>query len=278
MAELSELLDNVYKGLSDKIKELYDNKLDEHIRNISSDLSEYYTKDYGMIYINSIYLTSAKDYIYKIDKSRYIIHYFQIYKTSHSYAPNPSPHMFIFDNYGDCINIICYNNSQISPHYINPGKLSKYVLPNILIDLIKTFDSFQLHDKHKILQQIKLIAEDYYKTLTKLKYSPNKEYKDMETQTDEINETKLNPEFKAIIDNNTLTLLYYNLDELNLCDYLPKLTKQINKDGRLFEQIKELQLEIEKYKKQIESNKKDNDIINKKYTDMQTKMKSLLGI
>jgi hypothetical protein len=49
-------------------------------------------------------------------------------------------------------------------------------------------------------------------------------------------------------------------------------------DSVLFEQIKELQLEIEKYKKQIESNKKENEIITKKYNDMQTKMKSLLGI
>jgi flagellar biosynthesis chaperone FliJ len=49
-------------------------------------------------------------------------------------------------------------------------------------------------------------------------------------------------------------------------------------DGIMFEQIKELQLEIEKHKKQIENNKKENEQITKKYNDMQTKMKSLLGI
>jgi hypothetical protein len=49
-------------------------------------------------------------------------------------------------------------------------------------------------------------------------------------------------------------------------------------DSVLFEQIKELQGEIEKYKKQIEDNKKENELISKKYNDMQSKMKSLLGV
>ncbi len=49
-------------------------------------------------------------------------------------------------------------------------------------------------------------------------------------------------------------------------------------DSVLFEQIKELQGEIEKYKKQIESINKENEGITKKYNDMQNKMKSLLGI
>uniref|UniRef100_A0A6C0HUX6 Uncharacterized protein n=1 Tax=viral metagenome TaxID=1070528 RepID=A0A6C0HUX6_9ZZZZ len=49
-------------------------------------------------------------------------------------------------------------------------------------------------------------------------------------------------------------------------------------DSVLFEQIKELQGEIEKYKKHIEDNKKENELISKKYNDMQSKMKSLLGV
>ena len=57
-----------------------------------------------------------------------------------------------------------------------------------------------------------------------------------------------------------------------------EITTNSSYDSIMFEQIKELQLEIEKYKKQIENNKKENEQITKKYNDLQTKMKSLLGI
>ena len=56
-----------------------------------------------------------------------------------------------------------------------------------------------------------------------------------------------------------------------------EITTNSSYDNVLYAQIKELQLDIEKYKKQIDDNKKDNDKITKKYNDMQNKMKLLVS-
>ncbi len=59
-----------------------------------------------------------------------------------------------------------------------------------------------------------------------------------ETQTelmDEIlPEPKVSNDYKYNIKNNVLTIFYYNHDELNLCDFLPLVKKdiEINKDGK----------------------------------------------
>ena len=80
MAELTDLLKHVQTELSDKIKQIYEKKLEEHIQNISYNLSDSYTKDYGKIDIYKVeydkeYLIKAQTQMSIIDKSRYIIHY-----------------------------------------------------------------------------------------------------------------------------------------------------------------------------------------------------------
>ena len=247
MAELTDLLKHVQTELSDKIKQIYDKKLEEHTENISCKLSDAYTKDYGKIDIYKIkydneYLIKTQNAMSIIDKSRYIIHYLQVSGVGFSNRSQPTPYMLIFDNYGDYM-YIKYLEPNNTSYSINPSyytSLSKFILPNKLIDAIQSFNYLQLgsadlHDGHKyysnITARIKIIAEDYYKRLTIQKHLENttskKEYKSIETQTETFND-----DIKVIIENNVLTIFYYNNDELNLCDYLPKLTKDIEKDGR----------------------------------------------
>ena len=97
--------------------------------------------------------------------------------------------------------------------------------------------------KQSPLAQIKLLAEDYYNRfmIDKPLIDENKKLmeenetikKTLIKSTNEVGcQTELiNNDIKSVIENNVLTIFYYNHDELNLCDYLPKLTKDIEKDG-----------------------------------------------
>lgn len=272
MAELTDLLKHVEKELTGKIKEIYDKKLEEHIQNISSNLSDCYTPEYGKL-DSSKYtwkeieneLNKIQIFLNKISKDRYIIHWYYI-DTRRDYNSSSTRIYYVIDNYGDYIDFTKqYNNSSYNfePVHISGGYTpSKYILPNILIDLIKHFSNgltesctenwmyynseYELRNIKKIspLQQIKIIAEDYYKRLTVNKNTPKKEfteidcqtdtikeYKTVETQTEPIYENQYNKQI--IIKENKLTIINYNDAELNLCDYLPKLTKDIEKDGRI---------------------------------------------
>jgi hypothetical protein len=259
MTELNTLLNDVHTNLETKIKELYETKLKEHMENISFKLSDAYTKDYGKIDIykvkyDSEYLIKAQNKMSTIDKSRYIIHYLQVSSGGFINRSSPTPHMLIFDNYGDYM-YFQYLQPNNTSYTINPSYYtsSKFILPNKLIDSIKSFNNLQLwceelHNSHKyystIVERIKIIAEDYYnrfmidkplveenKKLTEeneiLKKSLIKSTNEISTQTETIND-----DIKVVIENNVLTIFYYNQDELNLCDYLPKLKKDIEKDGR----------------------------------------------
>lgn len=283
MAELTDLLKSVETELTCKIKEIYDKKFEEHIENISSNLSDCYTKDYGKVNKmenkhNSEFthtINKAIEYINKIEINRYVIHYMGYNSTNalgYSYRSESHYticHILIIDNYGDCI-LFSYKQNTSIPYeaikYADINKLSKYLLPNNIIDFIKQlkciFTTPMIDEENIyliILQHIKLIAEDYYKRL-KIKNNYNietttietqteikKEYKSVETQTELIQKSNLeyiresNPETdksimnncQSIIKDNTLTIINYNEPELNLCDFLPKLTKDIEKDGRI---------------------------------------------
>ncbi len=254
MAELNTLLNDVHTNLESKIKELYEKKLKEHMENISFKLSDAYTKDYGKIDINKVqcytdYLIKAQNKMSTIDKSRYIIHYVQVSGVNRINQSSPTtPYLLIFDNYGDYMYFQYFQSN--TAYTINP---SKFILPNKLIDSIKSFRNLEigsidyLHHAHiyysTIVEKIKIIAEDYYnrfmidkplveenKKLTEenesLKKSLIKSTNEISCQTESIND-----DIKVIIENNVLTIFYYNQDELNLCDYLPKLTKDIEIDG-----------------------------------------------
>jgi hypothetical protein len=278
MAELTDLLKSVETELTAKIKEIYDKKLEEHIENISSNLSDCYTKDYGKL-DSSKYtwkeiereLNKIQIFLNKISKDRYIIHWYFIDKEEKSgmYVSSTRKY-YVVDNFGDYIEFTKQSPSiyNFEPVHISGGYTpSKYILPNILIDLIKkmsnglttpSIDNWMYYNcenrnikKISPLEQIKIIAEDYYKRLAiKKNYNIEtttietqteikKEYKSIETQTDILFES--NPETdksimnncQSIIKGNTLTIINYNEPELNLCDFLPKLTKDIVKDGRI---------------------------------------------
>jgi formate dehydrogenase maturation protein FdhE len=71
----------------------------------------------------------------------------------------------VIDNYGDFIMIPNENNT---PYKYN--SISKYILPNILIDTIKNFSSgVRLSNYINFLQQIQIISKDYYNRFTKYK-------------------------------------------------------------------------------------------------------------
>jgi hypothetical protein len=274
MAELTDLLKSVEKELTGKIKEIYEKKLEEHIENISSNLSDCYTKDYGKLDINesvvsngiSIELKNIQKFLSEINKGRYIIHwtYFDKEQTGGGMYRNYTRNYYVFDNFGDFITFTKNQSETFTPVHISGGyTASKYILPDILIDLIKklpcidwiyAYNSGLKKTNLTALQQIKLIAEDYYKRLAiKKNYNietqteTKKEYKSIETQTELIQES--NPEYiresnpetdkstmnncQSIIKGNTLTIINYNEPELNLCDYLPKLKKDFEKNGRI---------------------------------------------
>jgi hypothetical protein len=284
MAELTDLLKSVETELTGKIKEIYDKKLEEHIENISSNLSECYTKDYGKLDSNKYTwkeidceLNKIQIFLNKISKNRYIIHWYYNDITEYS-SRSSTRKYYVFDNFGDYIEFTKKFTSSYNfePVHISGGYTpSKYILPNILIDLIKKnssglttpcIDNWMYYDRERRdikkispLQQIKIIAEDYYNRLSVKKYledtTPKKEFIEIETQTDttheiiheiiqesiqeSIQETKPEPDkylinnHQLIIKGNSLTIINYNKPELNLCDFLPKLTKDIEKEGRI---------------------------------------------
>ncbi len=291
MAELNTLLNDVHTNLEVKIKELYESKLKEHMENISCRLSNAYTKDYGKLDIDKLHHKEIVCELKTIEqflktKNRYIIHF--IYNTNQH-----SRIYYIFDNYGNYLSYKKnYNNygnyeKKYEPSYCQ--LLHKYVLPNILIDLIKTFNNTNIQsdydnliydipviqggwcyynyinpynntNKTSLLKQIKLIAEDYYNRFmidkpfidenkklieenntlieeNKKLVEENQALKSLTKSTSEIEtqtESFINNDYKYDIKNNVLTIFYYNHDELNLCDFLPLIKKdiEINKDGK----------------------------------------------
>jgi hypothetical protein len=261
MAELNTLLNDVHTNLETKIKELYEKKLKEHMENISLKLSDAYTKDYGQLYFNSKQPTYEEQLLYKlslhmkqINSNIYIVHKIKLTFTQNNQRYGYS--IIIFDNYGN--NVVFMNldyNKNPLDYNIFPlynTKKHNFICPDILINLIKSLeDNYHLvgecYQYEKLfgnfLKQIQLLAEDYYnrfmidKPLVEenkklieendsLKKSLIKSTNEIGTQTEIIND------IKVVIENNVLTIFYYNQDELNLCDFLPKLTKDIEKDGR----------------------------------------------
>ncbi len=130
-------------------------------------------------------------------------------------------------------------------------------------------------EKQTIISKLSLQFEEIEKLKKELA-----EFRKLEKQS--------NDNIDAIKKENTIyTSQIKEKDSLiqTLKDKITELLKPVDNintnssyDSVLFEQIKELQSEIQKYKKQIEDNKKENELITKKYNDLQNKMKSLLGI
>ena len=112
--------------------------------------------------------------------------------------------------------------------------------PNITLDFIKKhsdkdWDWISIYFNKKLKNEFFIKNKNTVEIQTEMK----KEYKSIETQTEIMPEA--NPEtdkltinnHQSIIKGNSLTIINYNQPELNLCDFLPKLTKDIEKDGRI---------------------------------------------
>jgi len=221
MAEVIKYMDDIIKQFNDKIKEIYDKKLEEHQNNISYNLSDGYEKDYGLI---------KTEFDMYITKNRYAIH-----KIEFSDRSNIS--MFIFDNYGD---YYTHQNGHKTLEYIACGEIH-YILPNILIDMIKGFEivypsypRFADTSPNKsilclvyknFLKNIKKIAEDYYNRFTRYKslYEPGK-------------------------------LINYN----ELLEQNEKLKKDIQEKDKLFEQNEKLNKDILEKDELLKQNEKLN--------------------
>jgi hypothetical protein len=162
MSEVSDFLKNIVDDFNSKISEIYTNKMLEHRRDISCNLSDGYTEKYGELNTDSLpsWSSDINRYILSIDENRYIIQHTSVYKNVTNNKQD-----IVIDNYGDFIMIPNENNT---PYKYN--SISKYILPNILIDTIKNFSSgVRLSNYINFLQQIQIISKDYYNRFTKYK-------------------------------------------------------------------------------------------------------------
>ena len=112
-----------------------------------------------------------------------------------------------------------YNIDTITIKYLQSGKY------------INIYDFY--YEKYLQLEDKKIIKKEYIDNECQ---TENKLTKEISCQTDIINDTKpeykTDTDYKVVIKNNILTIFYYNNDELNLCDFLPLLKKEIDKDGK----------------------------------------------
>jgi hypothetical protein len=162
MSEVSDFLKNIVDDFNSKISEIYTNKMLEHRRDISCNLSDGYTEKHGELDTDSLpsWSSDINRYILSIDENRYIIQHTSVYKNVTNNKQD-----IVIDNYGDFIMIPNENNT---PYKYN--SISKYILPNILIDTIKNFSSgVRLSNYINFLQQIQIISKDYYNRFTKYK-------------------------------------------------------------------------------------------------------------
>ena len=145
-----------------------------------------YTENYGKIHIddcgydplNLTKLDEIQEYLKSININRYIIKIIETSNTNYNKKYNISRHNYnrlIIDNYGDYISYTYewhHDSFDKEIHFIkNP---SKYILPNIIIDIIKSLKpihEIEMINTNIFIKQIekyRVIAEDYYKRFCKM--------------------------------------------------------------------------------------------------------------
>lgn len=248
MSEVSDFLKNIVDDFNSKINEIYTNKMLEHRRDISCNLSDGYTEKHGELDTDSLpsWSNDINRYILSIDENRYIIQHTSVYKNVTNNKQD-----IVIDNYGDFIMIPNENNT---PYKYN--SISKYMLPNILIDTIKNFSSgMRLSNYINFLQQIQIISKDYYNRFTKYKslHQSDELLKQIEQLKEE--NSKKNILIKSLREeNNKLNNLIANIKEKN--DETDKL-KQLNK--KYIKTIVELNTQnVKKCASESESESDDN--------------------
>ena len=177
MSEVSNLMNEVLIQFNNKIKEIYDKVLTEHQNNISCNLCDGYTENYGKVEdyktFERISMNGNKrTYNFDINRmqkyissfNRYIIHILDI-----KGCPQPGQLWDIttvyvstvhgIDNYGDSLyyNYSHNNGSCIDAKDYKYSHIAKYILPNILIDAIKNEGNNKLP-----MSLLKIVAKDYY--------------------------------------------------------------------------------------------------------------------
>ena len=276
VSELSDFINDIVKNFNDKIKEIYDKKLLEHQYNISYNLSDGYTENYGKI--NEKDIISIQNYMLSINKNRYIIHNIYIYaSTGFNIHHTTTCYRMIIDNYGDYL-YFSWDANKDNYHYSNPhryiGVLSNYILPNYLIDVIKEFSNLStLGDSgydiySKPLSKIKILTKDYYQRFTKYKslYQLGKltDYDKLLEQIETNNNIHLNDMEKINKDITEKDILIKSLkeenDELNNIIINDKEKIKLTTENESYiDEIKSLKDELKKLKT---SNDKLNITIN----------------
>ncbi len=194
------------------------------------------------------HLMDVDEYFKKNETSKYIIHVYGGYFG----FENKTYGVYIIDNYGDYIfycngyyqnyNVITVREDRLRHLQLSfSDKKSKYILPNILIDLIKKMSNMNLiiesgnisDRKYNILDCFKVIAEDYYKKLTQ---------KSGSVELEELNKQYLK-QIEQLTEEN-----------IKLKDNIQKpkeITVISPYDNILFQEIKELQNQLEESKNEI---------------------------
>ena len=275
VSELSDFINDIVKNFNDKIKEIYDKKLLEHQYNISYNLSDGYTENYGKI--NEKDIISIQNYMLSINKNRYIIHNIYIYASTGFNINHTTCYRMIIDNYGDYLSFV-WDANKDNHHYNNPyrydGVLSNYILPNYLIDVIKEFSNLYTSGDSsfnifiKPLKKIKILAKDYYQRFTKYKslYQLGKltDYDKLLEQIETNNNIHLNDMEKINKDITEKDILIKSLkeenDELNNIIINDKEKIKLTTENESYiDEIKSLKDELKKLKT---SNDKLNITIN----------------
>jgi len=276
-------LEDFKKDISIRINEIYKKQLENEKIDTTYNLENDYTKNYGKIDISTIdsypnlkrytqNLIPVDEYFQKNDDSRYIIH---SYDGKFGFD-NKIYGIYIIDNYGDYVfnNVITVREDRLRTLKLSfSDTKSKYILPNILIDLIKKMNTMNLTmnlycdggnterpHNYNILDCFKVIAEDYYKKLTQKSGSVeleelNKQYiKQIEQLTEE------NTKIKHIVQPQK------------------EIVKVSQYDDVLFKEIKVLQEQLEQSKKENDTLKKEKEELSKKFSDMQSRIKEFIGV
>jgi hypothetical protein len=282
-------IEDFKKEFTTKINEICEKKTEEKMTSITYNLDSDYTKNYGKIDISTIdndpnlkgykqHLQDVDEYFQKNDGSRYIIHAY-----NGIIGPdNKKSGIYIIDNYGDYVfnpgdyyqnyNVITFREDRLRHLQLSfLDTKSKYILPNILIHLIKKMNKMNLqmnnyYDnqaglyKYNILDCFKVIAEDYYKRLT---------HKSGSVEIEELNKQYLK-QIEQLTEENT---------KINHSVQPPKEIPRVSSyDDILIKEIKELQMKLDESKKENEKLKKENHEISKKFSDMQSRIKEFIGV
>jgi hypothetical protein len=238
-----------------------------------------YTKNYGTLDISNIdnesnlisykkYIDGVNKYLKKFIHNSYIIH-LVVTNNDDNIEQQSTQDINIINNYGDYINFNsneCNNSTDngdtIYNLIVNTGRTfnssylnDKYILPDILIDMIKSKQNFDNVNISIFSKEIALLSEDYYKKFIIMQYKNKKYISHIEKLTEE--NTKINLE------------LQNQKEEMIIKPTCPD-------DDILFQQIKYLKSQIKEFKKLIDQLENEKEQINTKYIKMHLQVKEFM--